>query len=88
MLFIPTLPLKAEFTAMLSKAKNTKQCRLSNAGTVNVKPLPLKLNSALNSLAKQFSSTAWLNSLAIQLQLNSLLRQQVSQLKILAEQLR
>ena len=67
MLFIPTLPVKAEFTAMLSKAKNTKQCRLSNADTVNVKPQPLKLNSDLNSLAKQFSSTAWLNSLAIQL---------------------
>ena len=67
MLFIPTLPVKAEFTAMLSKAKNTKQCRLSNADTVNVKPLPLKLNSAVNSLAKQFSSTALLNSLAKQL---------------------
>ena len=67
MLFIPTLPVKAELKAMLSKAKNTKQCRLSNADTVNVKPLPLKLNSALNSLAKQFSSTAWLNRLAIQL---------------------
>ena len=67
MLFIPTLPVKAEFTAMLSKAKNTKQCRLSNADTVNVKPLPLKLILALNNLAKQFSSTALLNSLAEQL---------------------
>ena len=67
MLFIPTLPVKAEFTAMLSKAENTKQCRLSNATTVNVKPLPLKLNSALNNLVKQFSSTDLLNSFAEQL---------------------